>query len=146
MSSAGQNKLFSNLALFTFVGFFRFFDRIELLLRRNIGVPITAQGQRSVRPAPPIATGPLPDLDRQTDFSSPYSKGESRPEPTFEKSAPEPKTKPKMGGAGGGLSGDKIIDFSKIKAMMDEGGQLDREKLMEIFADEGSDFTGHDEL
>jgi len=36
-----------------------YFERVEALLRRNIGVSLSAQGSAKVRPAPPTAHGPL---------------------------------------------------------------------------------------
>ena len=36
-----------------------YFDRVESMLRRSIGVSLSAKGSADVRPAPPIAHGPL---------------------------------------------------------------------------------------
>jgi heat shock protein beta len=36
-----------------------YFDRVEAMLRRSIGVSLSAKGAAHVRPAPPIAMGPL---------------------------------------------------------------------------------------
>jgi len=36
-----------------------YFDRVESMLRRSIGVSQSAKGSADVRPAPPIAHGPL---------------------------------------------------------------------------------------
>jgi heat shock protein beta len=38
---------------------FSYFDRVESMLRRSIGVSLSAKGSADVRPAPPIAHGPL---------------------------------------------------------------------------------------
>lgn len=37
----------------------RYFERVEALLRRSLGVSLTAKGSAFVRPAPPTAMGPL---------------------------------------------------------------------------------------
>jgi heat shock protein beta len=36
-----------------------YFDRVEAMLRRSIGVSLSAKGSADVRPAPPTAHGPL---------------------------------------------------------------------------------------
>jgi heat shock protein beta len=36
-----------------------YFDRVEAMLRRSIGVSLTAKGSADVKPAPPTAMGPL---------------------------------------------------------------------------------------
>jgi heat shock protein beta len=53
---------------------FSYFDRVESMLRRSIGVSLSAKGSADVRPAPPIAHGPLgeegvagDDQDEKTD-------------------------------------------------------------------------------
>lgn len=40
-----------------------YFERVEALLRRNLGVSASARGDERVRPAPPTAQGPLPEDD-----------------------------------------------------------------------------------
>lgn len=39
----------------------RYFERVEALLRRSLGVSLTAQGKVDVKPAPPTAMGPISD-------------------------------------------------------------------------------------
>lgn len=36
-----------------------YFDRVESMLRRSIGVSLSAKGSANFRPAPPTAMGPL---------------------------------------------------------------------------------------
>lgn len=38
-----------------------YFDRVESLLRRSLGVSLSARGKANVRPAPPVDTTPLPE-------------------------------------------------------------------------------------
>lgn len=40
-----------------------YFERVEALLRRNLGVSLNARADERVRPAPPTAQGPVPDDD-----------------------------------------------------------------------------------
>ncbi|KAL7423848.1 hypothetical protein Q5752_001432 [Cryptotrichosporon argae] len=44
-----------------------YFDRIEALLRRSLGVDLAARADDTVRPAPPTAVGPLPDVDEEAE-------------------------------------------------------------------------------
>jgi len=37
----------------------RYFERVEALLRRSLGVSLTAKGSADVKPAPPTASGPI---------------------------------------------------------------------------------------
>ena len=37
----------------------RYFERVEALLRRSLGVSLSAKGSAFIRPAPPIAMGPI---------------------------------------------------------------------------------------
>jgi heat shock protein beta len=37
----------------------RYFERVEALLRRSLGVSLTAKPKVNIRPAPPTAMGPL---------------------------------------------------------------------------------------
>jgi heat shock protein beta len=39
----------------------RYFQRVEQLLRRSLGVSLSAKGAADVRPAPPTAVGPIPE-------------------------------------------------------------------------------------
>jgi heat shock protein beta len=48
-----------------------YFDRVEAMLRRSIGVSLTAKGSADVKPAPPTAMGPLDEdgVDGDDDVS-----------------------------------------------------------------------------
>lgn len=47
-----------------------YFERVEALLRRSIGVSLTAKGSAFIRPAPPTAMGPIDEEGvRETDES-----------------------------------------------------------------------------
>ena len=38
---------------------YRYFERVEALLRRSLGVSLSAKGAVHIRPAPPVAMGPI---------------------------------------------------------------------------------------
>lgn len=46
-----------------------YFERVEALLRRNLGVSLSARADERVRPAPPTAQAPLPDVDAEPEAS-----------------------------------------------------------------------------
>jgi heat shock protein beta len=79
----------------------RYFDRIESLLRRSLGISLSAKGKSEVRPAPPVASGPLPDLDQE-----PVNEGTSFEVPS-------------------GLEGAQFEDWQTIKERMkDQAGEI----------------------
>ena len=45
----------------------RYFGRVEALLRRSIGVSLSAKGSADVKPAPPTAMGPLSESGVEGD-------------------------------------------------------------------------------
>ena len=60
---------------------FSYFERVEALLRRSIGVSLSAKTDTKVRPAPPTAHGPLAEegvAGEDEDVVSPF--GDAVPE------------------------------------------------------------------
>lgn len=84
----------------------RYFERVESLLRRSIGVSLTAKPDTSVRPAPPTAHGPLPEGGVTSDDDQ--GLGDQMPEAEKGKAA-------------------DWADWSQIKKQMDE--EKEREAL-----------------
>ena len=111
-----------------------YFDRVESLLRRSLGVSLSASGKANVRPAPPVAAGPLPEVDEEP----------SADESTFEPAAM--------------LKDTQFEDWATIKQRMKESGEeleetilQQGEKMAKAVEDAVDGMTGggqaaHDEL
>jgi hypothetical protein len=84
-----------------------YFDRVESLLRRSLGVSLSARTKSNVRPAPPVATGPLPDVDEE-----PGTEGS-----TFEPAAM--------------LKDAQFEDWASIKQRMKESGEQLEETILQ---------------
>ncbi len=97
-----------------------YFDRIESLLRQSLGVSLSARGTASYKPAPPIATGPLPN-DDDADASEPFS----------------------MFGGGDQADESQFVDWSKVKDKLKDG--MPTEDMEDLFGEHGAAAT-HDEL
>jgi heat shock protein beta len=97
---------------------------VESLLRQSLGVSLTARGQASYKPAPPVATGPLPDEDEiGASDSGPFTGGEVPQDAKF-------------------------ADWKDLKAkLQDKGGAdgMSEEDLEGLFGVDGA-ATTHDEL
>ncbi|KAH8090583.1 putative cation-transporting ATPase [Filobasidium floriforme] len=84
-----------------------YFDRVESLLRRSLGVSLSARTKSNVRPAPPVATGPLPEVDE---------------EPSTEGSTFEPAAM---------LKDAQFEDWASIKQRMKESGEQLEETILQ---------------
>lgn len=91
----------------------RYFERVEALLRRNIGVSLSAQGSAKVRPAPPTAHGPLSEEGVPGEGSAFEPSGDDLPLGDgifFSKDGPE-----RFGQGGNTGEDDGWVDWAEMK-------------------------------
>lgn len=101
----------------------RYFERVESLLRRSLGVSQAAKTRTDgIKPAPPVAQSPLPDAEEAAERGN-------------------------MGDAPGGIgfefgeNGPQFMDWSELKSRVDVDGS-DGEQLDDIV----EEALSHDEL
>jgi heat shock protein beta len=90
----------------------RYFERVEALLRRSLGVSLTAKADTQVRPAPPTAHGPLSEDGVDGEVSG-------NDDHVFVNQAQE--------GMGG--EGDEWLDWADLKRKQEIKAEVEHDEL-----------------